>query len=143
VTLAGVIRDLMRSTRKSKDATAVMLRQLIPACPVCNGKLESHQYAVIATTIIGEQEKPRVTELISHVRMHHWDALSSFKEWKGDRDDVVVYAIRGPHDAGVVILVRSPYELYENDELFVQEMVTAEELAVISGLVPLTDWRPL
>lgn len=38
---------------------------------------------------------------------------------------------------------RSPYELYENDEVFVQEMVTAEELAVISGLVPKTDWQPL
>jgi hypothetical protein len=87
--------------------------------------MESHQYAVIATRIIGEQEKPRVTELIGHRRVHRWGALHSFKEWKGDRDDVVVYAIRGPHNAGVVILVRSPYELYENDEVFVQEMVTS------------------
>ena len=75
--------------------------------------------------------------------MHRWDALHSFKEWEGDRDDVLVYAIRGPHDAGVVILIRSPLELYEPDEVFVQEMVTAEELAAITGLVPLTDWRPL
>jgi hypothetical protein len=141
--LAGVIRNLMRSTPKSKDATAVKLRELMSACPVCNRKMESHLYALIATTIIGEQEGPRVTELISHVRSHRWEAMNSFKEWKADRDDVVVYAIRGPHDAGVVILVRSPYELYENDEVFVQEMVTSEELAVISGLVPLTDWRPL
>jgi hypothetical protein len=115
----------------------------MPACPGCHRKMDGHQFALIATTIIGEQEKPRVTELIGHVRMHRWDALHSFKEWKGDRDDVVVYAIRGPHDAGVVILVRSPYELYENDKICVQEMVTAEELAVISELVPLTDWQPV
>jgi len=61
--------------------------------------------------------------------MNRWDALYSFKEWKGDRDDVVVYAIRGPHDAGVGILVRNPYELYENDEVFVREIVAAAELA--------------
>ena len=65
--------------------------------------------------------------------MHRCDALHSFKEWKGDRDNVVVYAIRGPHDAGVVILVRSPDELYENDEIFVRETVAAAELAVIPG----------
>jgi hypothetical protein len=141
--LARAIRYLMRSTAKSKDATAVKFRELMPACPVCNGKMDGHQFALIAKTIIGEQEGPRVLELINNVRIHRWDALHSFKEWKGDRDDVVVYAIRGPHDAGVVILVRSPYELYENDEVFVREMVAAAELAVISGLVPVTDWQPL
>jgi hypothetical protein len=141
--LARVIRDLMRSTPKSKDATSVKLRQLMPTCPVYNGKMENHQFALIATTIVEEEEEARVLELINHVRSHRWDTLNSFKEWKADRDDVVVYAIRGPHDAGVVILVHSPYELYENDEVFVQEMVTAEELAVISGLVPKTDWQPL
>ena len=45
--------------------------------------------------------------------------------------------------AGVVILVRSPHQLYENDEVFVQEMVTTKELAMLSGLVPLTEWQPL
>jgi hypothetical protein len=112
--LASVIRDLMKSGRKSKDATAAKLRRLMPACPVCNTKTDSHRYALIAAASLGEHAKSRVTQLISHVRSHGWDALRSLKEWKGNRDNAGVYAISGPHDAGVIILVRGPYELYEN-----------------------------
>jgi hypothetical protein len=141
--LREAIRGLMTKSKKSMNGTAVKLRKLMPTCPMCKRETDHHRFVLIATTIIGEQEKHRVTELISHVRMHHWDALCSFKEWKADRDNAVVYAISGPHDGGVVILIRSRYELYAPDEVFVQEMVTADELAAISGLVPPSDWQPL
>ena len=90
-----------------------------------------------------EDEKARITELISRVRKHDWAALHSFKEWKATSNNAVVYAIQGPHPEAVVILIRSPYERYERDEIFVQEIVTRADLAAISDLVLPRDWQPL
>jgi hypothetical protein len=54
-----------------------------------------------------------------------------------------VYAIKGPHPEGVVILLRSPYELYESDDIFLQKIVNSADLAAISELVLPSDWQPL
>jgi hypothetical protein len=128
---------------KLTQATAAKLLRLLPICPACNITAHGHLFALTATAIIGEDEKARITELISRVRKHDWAALHSFKEWKATCDNAVVYAIKGPHPEGVVILIRSPYELYERDEIFVQEIVNSEDLAAISELVLSSDWQPL
>lgn len=124
-------------------ATAEKLLKLLPICPACNITAQGHLFALTATAIIGENAKVRITELISHVRRHDWAALLSFREWKATSDTAVVYAIQGPHPEAVVILIRSPYELYERDEIFVQEIVTSTDLAAISELVLPSDWQPL
>ncbi len=123
-------------------ATAAKLLKLLPICPACNITTQGHLFALIATAIIGEDEKPRITELISRVKKHDW-AAHSFKERKATCDNAVVCAIKGPHPEGVVILLRSPYELYESDDIFVQEIVNFAGLATISELVLPSDWQPL
>lgn len=120
-------------------ATAAKLLKLLPICPVCNITAQGHLFALIATTIVGQDEIAHITELVSRQRRHDWAALHPFKEWKATCDN----AIKGPHHEGVVILIRSPYELYERDEIFVQGIVNAADLAAISEIVLPEDWQGL
>ena len=124
-------------------ATAAKFLKLLLICPACNVTAQGHLLALISTAIIGKDEKARITELICRVRKHEWAALHSFKEWKATCDNAVVYVIKGPHPEGVVILLRSPYELYESDDIFLQEIVNSADLATISELVLPSDWQPL
>lgn len=125
------------------EGTAAKLLKLLPICPVCNLTAQGHLFALIATAIIGDDEKARITELISSLRKHDWASLYSFKEWKATSDNAVVYAIKGPHPDGAVFLLRSSYELYESDEIFVQEIVNSADLAAIAERVLPEDWEAL
>jgi hypothetical protein len=134
----------MRTNRKGAGgATAAKLKKLLPKCPVCNAASDSHQFALMGTTVIGDQEKPRVIKFFGHVKRHEWNDLNQFKDWQSQRDHLVAYAITCPHGAGMVVVVRSPFELYEADEVFLQETLTSEDLATVSGLVPQSEWQEL
>jgi len=38
-------------------------------------------------------------------------------------------------------VVRSPFELYANDELYLSETVTPAEVSAIENLIPSTSWH--
>jgi len=105
--------------------------------------MSGHQFAQMATTIATDKNKRRVAELIEHVRKHEWRKLSSFKEFEVTRNAAIVYAILGPHAAGMAVLIRDPYELYETAEVYVQERLTPDEVALVRELIPLDAWGDL
>jgi hypothetical protein len=123
--------------------TAKKLRGIVPKCLVCNKNLSSHRFAEIATTIATEQNKDRVAELIGVVRKHKWDGLTGYTDFDPTKSAVIVYAIEGPHDDGMVILIRDPFELYEPAELYVQEKIDSDEVAAIHSRLTEGDWQDL
>lgn len=132
------------SQKKATDATAVEFKKLLPSCSACNAAIDSHHFALIGTTVIGDQGKPRVTQFFGHVKRHEWNDLSQFKEWQALRDNLVAYSISCPSGGGMVVVVRSPFELYDHDEVQLLETVTPDEQLVISGIVPTTaEWHKL
>jgi hypothetical protein len=139
--LAFRSRGRTAESMKRQDATAQVLRVLLSHCPVCRGELSRHRFAEIASTTASESNRSRVTELIGHVRQHRWEELTDYKDFRGDQNALVVYAILGPHEQGAVILVRDPVELYENDEIYLQEQLNQNELSVFNSLVPKNHWR--
>jgi len=88
-----------------------------------------------------EDNKHRVHELLSHVRQHEWGALTKYKDFRPDQNAVVAYSIIGPHSGGMVVIVRDPFELYEPAELYLQELLSPDEAAVI--LASAGDWQEL
>lgn len=126
-----------------ENATATKVRNVVPRCPVCHKETLRHQFAQIATTTICAENRARVSELYRHVKNHEWGMLANFKDFRGDQDDAVAYALRGPHAGGAVILIRDPFELYGRVEILLQEAVTSEEVAAISALVPENEWQEL
>ena len=126
-----------------KNATAITLRKLITKCAVCDGALSGHRFAQLASTVAGDELRPRMTEFLGHAKRHEWNRLADFNDWKGDRNNLVAYVVSGSHPGGLVVVTRDPFELYASEELLVQEVLSADELAAISGLVPVSDWREI
>ena len=116
---------------------------LVAKCSICGEKPSGHQFAEIATTVVNDENKPRVLALYEHVKKHEWNALSAFKDFQADRDAAIVYALRGAHPGGLVVLTRDPTELWAGPEIFLEETVTDDELAIISSLVHGNQWEEL
>jgi hypothetical protein len=145
-----MLRDLFGKKRKTSesddpkgDLTTVKYQTLTPNCAVCKKTTADHRFAQIASTVINEENKPRVLALYEHVKKHEWNALTRFKDFRSDLDDVIVFAIRGPHSGGMVVLFRDPTDLWDAAETYLEETVTDDELAVISQLVSESEWREL
>jgi hypothetical protein len=131
------------SRNKEIDATATALKKLLPSCSACKAAIDSHHFAVIGTTVIGDQEKPRVTQFLRHVKQHEWNDLSQFKDWHVARDNLLAYSIYCPNGGGMVVVVRSPFELYDGAEVYLQETITPNEQQVISEAVLPSEWHAL
>jgi hypothetical protein len=88
-----------------------------------------------------EQTKPRVMALFHHVRNHEWEPLKGFTEFRADQDDAIAYAVTGPHEGGMVVLIRDPVELYARVEIYLEERIAPEEVERIKGLIPAEEWH--
>jgi hypothetical protein len=128
-------------TTHGSNPTAAKLRGLVSRCSVCSADLSRHRFAQIASTVATEDNKRSVQELLGHVRQHEWDALTIYKDFRGDQNAVLVYSITGPHSGGMVILIRDPFELYEPAELYLQEQLSSDEVAAVTALAPAEDWQ--
>jgi hypothetical protein len=126
-----------------QNPTAIKVRQLVPKCLVCNSDSKGHQFAQIATTVINDENRPRVLALYDHVKKHEWNSLSGFRDFRGDVDTAIVYAIRGPHPGGTVVLTRDPTEMWAAPEVYLEEPATGDELETISQIVPESEWKEL
>ena len=128
---------------EKKDPTATKLRNLISECAICALNLEGHSYVELATTVIDVGLKDRMAEFLSRVRQHEWEKLTEFNDFQGDRDDLVAYAITGPHSDGMVIVIRDPFDLYEGPEMLIRDTLVAAEIASICTVLPSDAWKQL
>jgi hypothetical protein len=109
-------------------------------CSQCPKPLAEHDWAMFASTVASEKNMTRLTEFFEKIRTHDWHGVATFTEFDATENDVVAYAVRC-ESGGFVAVVRSPFELYENDELYLRENVSATEMPVIESLIPATSWH--
>jgi hypothetical protein len=129
---------LGRFGRKPEGTT--MNRWLVGPCSRCPRLLTEHDWAMFASTVASPQNKPRLIEFFEKVKAHDWCSVAAYTDFDATENDVLVYAVRCV-SGGFVAVVRSPVELYENDELYLRENVTAAEMSEIERLVPATEWH--
>ncbi len=87
--------------------------------------------------------KARVIALFYAVKNHGWEALKDFKDFNAVEDDAIAYAVIGPHEGGMVVLIRDPVELYARVEIYLEETITTEEVSRIKSLVSEGEWQEL
>jgi hypothetical protein len=121
------------------DTTAELLRKLIVACPLCRGSLQGHHYRLIASTILGEGHEGRFQELLNAIRHHSWSTLFQFQDWKGDRPNAEVFAIRCPNGGLSVSVASAPYLLEEPYMLMHQELVESGSDFPVAEAMP-DEW---
>ncbi len=56
---------------------------------------------------------------------------------------MIVFAIRGHHPEAMVVLFRDPSDIWDREEIYLEETLTRYELAVLSRLIPESEWREL
>lgn len=137
------MQDSRTGRNTTSDATATKLKKLLSSCYACKASLDSHQFAIMGTTVVSDENQPRIIQFLRHVKQHEWNDLSQFKDWKANRNNLLAYSISCPNGGGMVMVVRSPFELYENDEVYLQEVTTPEEQPTISKVVPPGEWQAL
>jgi len=128
-------------TVDQSNATASKLKTLVPRCAICGTDLSRHRFALIASTVAAEENRHRVQALISRVVRHEWNALKEYGDFRPRENAVLVYSIMGPHDGGMVVLIRDPFELYEAAELYLQEQLLPDEASAVAALAPSVDWQ--
>jgi hypothetical protein len=124
------------------SATAIKLKKLLPTCPVCPDEIVRHHFAIIASLIVSAEDA-EIAKFLGHIRQHEWNDLNKFKNWRGSRDNLLAYFIACPNGGGTVIAVRSPFGLYDSDEIYLQETITSKEQTEISRLVSANGWQTL
>jgi hypothetical protein len=91
---------------------------------------------------ISENNKPILTRFFGVVRKHEWNQLNDFKDWDSTADNLVAYAMKGSHESGVIIVLKDVFELYEQDELVLQETLSPTEMLKVSEVAAL-KWQPI
>jgi|ERR1700694_1125765 len=132
------------SQEDERKSISEMLCGELSICDVCKGGLSAqHRFAKVASVAVGSSETPGVIQLINAAKARDWQQLISFKEWKGDQDDLVTYSIACPEGGGMLAHIYDPVELHESRHLYRRETLTLEEMQTLSKFVPAETWRPI
>jgi hypothetical protein len=119
-----------------------MLCAQLGTCNVCQRGLPSqHRFVQAASAVVGLSETPSVTQLVDAAKARDWQLLTSFKNWEGNRDNLVTYAIACPEGGGMLIHIYDPDELYESQHLYRKEALTAEEMQSLSTFIAEGAWK--
>jgi hypothetical protein len=115
----------------------------LQTCPVCSNELRGHRYALLASIIENPKNQPRLHKFLNDIKSRSWSEVLRFSEWQGDSDVVQLYAIRCPTSLFALILIRSPFELYDDDHIIAIETLTADESSTLEAVIRGLNWKPL
>ena len=132
-----------RTRRKSIDPS-VSWSIPIDRCPHCGRGLTGHSYSLLASDVIDRNEgSHRLIEFFDSLKSHDWGKLLTFQRWEGLADNVVLYGIRCGSDSLVLVAVRSPFELYDNDEILTIEALGEDDTKDLLELAKDKDWKAI
>ncbi len=115
-------------------------RWLTGQCNQCPKSLAEHDWAGFASIVANEQNKGRLTDFFNKVKEHDWHSVAKFQDYDATQNDMLVFAVRCV-SGGFVFVVRSPFELWEDDELYLREAVTSDEMLSIESLIASDSWH--
>lgn len=133
---------LGRFGRKAEIHTedTTMHRWLTGQCNQCPKPLAEHDWAGFASTVASEQNKGRLTDFFNKVKEHDWRSVATFHDYDATQDDMLAFAVRCV-SGGFVFVVRSPFELWQDDELHLREAITPAEMKEIESHIPSDSWH--
>jgi hypothetical protein len=115
-------------------------RYLVGPCPQCGSLLEGHDWAMFACTVASQANDIRVKEFLEKAKARDWQGLRSFSDWEGDQNDLEAYVVRCS-SGGVVLIILDPFELFDCEQLYMRENVSADEMLEIQKKLRPTSWH--
>jgi hypothetical protein len=122
----------------TEDTT--MHRWLTGQCVQCPKPFAEHDWAGFASIVASEQNKGRLSDFFEKVKEHDWRSVAKFQDFDATQNDILVFAVRCV-SGGFVFVVRSPFELWQDDEVYFREAVTPAEMVEIERHIPLDSWH--
>lgn len=103
----------------------------LQTCPICGKELRGHRYARLASIVDNARDRSRVDKFLNDIKTRTWSEVLRLQEWQGDSDVILLYAIKCPTSILASILVRSPFELYDDDHVVWIESLTPAESSTL------------
>ena len=116
---------------------------VLQICPVCGNHLRGHRYALLASIVENPRDLCRLHQFMSDIKSRSWSEVLRFNEWQGDSDVIQLFAIRCPSSLLALTLVRSPFELYDDDHVIWIETLTGDESSALEAVARGRNWKPL
>ena len=124
---ATISGEAVSETINIDNATAEKLVRLLKNCPACRNDFSDHHYSMLAKTVYSEQNKQQVAQFIQAFKEHNWVVAMAFQDWEALENALEAYAIRCKFGGIAVLLIHSPYEVFEDDSVFSVEVLSPEE----------------
>jgi hypothetical protein len=115
----------------------------LQTCPICGKELRGHRYALLASVVDNARDRSRVDKFLNDIKTRTWSEVLRLEEWQGDSDVILLYAIKCSSSILALILVRSPFELYDDDHVVWIETLTTEESSTLNAATERRNWKPL
>src|SRR6185369_17434991 len=102
---------------KDEDAHGVEITKMLKSCPMCQGHLDGHSYALFAITVASTDRRTRLLEFFDALKAHDWRQAIEFQEFEGSVNVAEAFALKCVSDAVALLMLRDPFELYDANEI--------------------------
>ena len=130
-----------RPSPVSSNPTDDKILRFISPCPACGKESvrykDGHSYALLASEIANEESQHELKRFFELYRSRSWVDLNQIKRFDGGFNAALLYAVRCPSGV-IVLLVRSPVELIEDDSLLDALVLDEGESTAIDNLLSLS-----
>jgi hypothetical protein len=138
-----MLRSILGRSKKvsAEEASARVLNEVIRSCPRCGQPLSGHQYRLVAATTLKPDGLERFRELLSAIRNHDWQKVTTFQSWEGNQANAEVYGLKCSDGAASVVVISAPFALEDPYTLMHQERV--DDVAAFDVLPGGDPWHAL
>ena len=122
------------------DATAEVLRDLIPQCPQCCNGIDGHLYCLAASCVLNEVSVPVAQAFLDAIDGQNWTQVFDQQGWEAVEDDLELYFIACPNGKRSAVVVFSPFafELPHH----VMRLTPVPEDADVANFLQTRKWSP-
>jgi hypothetical protein len=116
---------------------------MLKSCPACAGNLDDHFYASFAITIASPKNKERLGEFSRLLKAHDWVRLTQFDDFDPLLNAIEAFAVKCVSGAIVLLAVRSPFELFDSNEVLDCEVLDSTIGSELDSLFESDKWQRL
>jgi len=118
------------------------LASKIANCPCCETGLADHSFLLLASDIVG-QDPARLIAFFEAIKQRDWEAVIKYQRWDPLSDNVELYGIRCGSSQMALAIIRSAFDLYENDKALAVDCLSQKETEELLTLTKDNRWTVL
>lgn len=110
-------------------------------CPACGRQFGDHQFSLLASVPVKQNDDPRVRSFLNAIENHDWPGVLSFQQWEGGHDDYELYGIRAKDHPVVLVTIWDPFELFYNERIIETEVLNEVDSSELLTLARGKEWK--